>query len=172
MYKKSLLISVLLLLSATYLSGQKVIDSVKIYNLPVREGIVYKYDFGHYFGCTLGVDNIVTIITNTDSVFHIESGQVLAIFVIENFSVVVIRNAKGEYITYSNLKTVNCKKDEWVYRNTYIGNLMKSDFSAMNSLDVLIINSSNKIFYSSKIIEYILLAEKEIDCLHLITNPF
>jgi hypothetical protein len=128
------------------LSAQKILDSVKIYNFPVNEGIIYKYDFNHSFVCILPKP-VVTIATQNDSAFYFQNGEVLGVFRIDSFYSVLIANANDEYICYSNLCSTSLKKKEQVKRGSFIGKVAKSDYDSLNSLDILILKKTKELSY-------------------------
>src|SRR5699024_3260475 len=115
-------ILVLLTFLSTAVSAQNVLDSIKLYDYPVREGVIYKYERNSNFisNCANSL-SIVSVVTPSDSVFHFEGGTVSGVYPVDDFYVVSVMNAKSESVTYSNLKQVNVKKGDNVLRGMCVG---------------------------------------------------
>lgn len=148
----------LLLLSiAGTASSQHILDSIHLYNYPVREGVIYKYEYkpNSSQGCATAL-SIVSVLTNNDSVFHFEEGQVAGVFAIDDLYAVVIRNVRDEFITYSNLESVVVKKGDQIRRGLYVGTTARSEneFFDRNQLDILVLENTRKLPYN-KTIQYI-----------------
>src|SRR5438552_11783044 len=129
--------------------GQNIIDSVKIYNFPLKEGIIYMHQ--NFFSCEpVGI----SICSPLDSVFHFENGIVVAVFDMGDSKAAVVKNGKNEYFTYGNLKTVLVKKGNFIKRGDCIGIILKDDFGIMNNLDFIIMHGIKNLS-TEKMLDYI-----------------
>ncbi|HEX5654921.1 MAG TPA: hypothetical protein VFX58_17715 [Chitinophagaceae bacterium] len=144
--------------AAGAVSAQNILDSIEIYDYPVREGVIYKYEkkgiCSQTYASTL---SIVSVITQEDSVFHSEEGVVAGTFSIDNFHGVTIKNARDEFITYSNLDALCLKKGDKVSKGMCIGTTAPcEDFSReLNQVDILVLQKLKRLPYS-KVLQYIL----------------
>jgi hypothetical protein len=170
MHKKSIILIITYLFFYSGLYSQKIIDSIKVYDYPVREGIVYKYDLNSGYGCP--PLPIVTVLTYQDSLFHFQNGEIACIFNLGDCYAVVIRNLSNEYITYSNLKSTNLQEGAQIKRGDYIGKIEKGEENNLNSLDILIFNKAKELSYE-RCIEYIRykMSSNKENCSDLISNP-
>jgi hypothetical protein len=131
--------------------GQKIIDSVKVYFFPVKEGIIYEYKPSSYW---MHIEQGTSVITKYDSVFHFEEGN---ISVIRNYGdgyAVIIKNEKDEFICYSNLKSVSIHKGDFVKRNTYLGLAGISEDESQKQVDLIIFKKTKKLSFKREV-EYI-----------------
>lgn len=147
---------VLLLAIGSAASSQNVLDSIQLYNYPVREGVIYKYESkGNMEQTCANALSIVSVITHNDSVFHFEEGSVAGVFKVDDLHAIVIRNAKNEFITYSNLQAVNLKKGDKVTRSTCVGTTARAeDEIGKNQVDILILQKIKQLPYR-KTLDYI-----------------
>lgn len=125
--------------SSLFVTAQSVIDSARVFSFPVRNGVIYQYD-RKGTGICYSPTAVVTIMTHDDSVFYFKNAKVTGVFRIDSSYVVVFRNEMNEYVTYSNLRTVNVKKGDWVRWNQFIGFVQRDayDETIINSLDIII----------------------------------
>ncbi len=153
---KTVLLYIFLLLSGT-VSAQNIIDSIQLNEFPVRKGVIYKYEYksntAQVYASTL---SIVGVVTEEDSVFHFEEGKVAAVFAIDDLSTVIIKNAKNELITYSNLSTCFLKKGDDVLRGDCVGTTADAydEASERKQVDILVLQKNKRIPYA-KTIQYI-----------------
>ena len=100
-----------LLMGSVGASAQNVLDSIQLYEYPVRQGVIYKYEYdcNSTTICAPSL-SIVSVVTPNDSVFHFEEGRVAGIFTLDDFHTVTIRNSRDEFITYSNLQSITVRK--------------------------------------------------------------
>ncbi len=146
------------LFAASAISAQNILDSIQLYEYPVKEGVIYKYEKNKDV-CTQACANslsIVSVMTQEDSVFHFEEGSVAGVFAVDNVYAVTIQNAKNEFITYSNLEEVTVKKGDRVIRGMCIGTTAESndlDFE-VKQLDILVLRKIKQLPYRQAL-EYI-----------------
>jgi hypothetical protein len=153
---RTLILTLLIAIGGTA-SAQNILDSVKVYDYPVREGVIYKYEHNTSFVQTCANSLcIVSVVTPSDSVFHFENGKVTGIFKLDDRYTVSIANAKGEQITYSNLEQLNVEKGDVVTRGMLLGTTAQSaDVDpSLNQVDILILKKIKPLPYY-KTIEYI-----------------
>ena len=148
----------LLLMSSVSVSAQNVLDSIHVYEYPVRQGTIYKYEYdcNSTTICAPSL-SIVSVVTSNDSVFHFEEGTVAGVFTLDDFHTITIRNAKDEFITYSNLQYVSLKKGDNVTRGMLLGTAAKSEESLaaeLNQVDILILRKIKQLSYR-KAVDYI-----------------
>lgn len=147
-----------LLMGSGGVYAQNVLDSIQLYEYPVRQGVIYKYEYdcNSTTICAPSL-SIVSVVTANDSVFHFEEGKVAGIFTLDDFHTITIRNAKDEFITYSNLESVTVSKGDVVTRGMCLGTAARSDegYSAeLNQVDILILRKIKQLSYR-KTIDYI-----------------
>jgi hypothetical protein len=147
-----------LLMGTFTISAQNVLDSIQVYDYPVRHGTIYKYEYdcNSTTICAPSL-SIVSVVTPNDSVFHFEEGSVVGIFTLDDFHTITVRNTKDEFITYSNLQYVTVKKGDHVTRGMFLGTAAKSDegyAAELNQVDILILRKVKQLSYR-KAIEYI-----------------
>ena len=164
---RTVLLSILLL-GASCASAQNILDSIRLYNYPVREGVIYKYDKKCSFiqGCANAL-SIVSVVTKEDSVFHFEEGKVAGVFAVDDAYAITIMNEKNLFITYSNLKSAEVKKGDPVLRGTYLGQTAytQDDPVEQRQVDILVLQKTKKLPYK-KTVEYIrynMSAKRKID---------
>ncbi len=151
--------TVLLLLTTIFCSAasaQNILDSIELYEYPVRQGVIYKYENKNNpaHACASSL-SIVSVVTHNDSVFHFENGKVAGVFTIDNMYTIIIKNAKEEFITYSNLQAVALKKGDNVNRGMYLGITAESDVQeGLNQVDILVLQKVKRMPYR-KTIDYI-----------------
>ena len=137
-------------------NAQNIIDSIQLYDYPVKEGVIYKYEkkgiCAQNYATTL---SIVSVYTDNDSVFHFEEGKVAGVFSLDDFHGITIQNSRNEFITYSNLHSVNLKKGDVVAVGTCIGTTAQGDSPDINQVDILVLQKAKRLSYR-KSIEYIL----------------
>lgn len=147
-----------MLMGTGALSAQQVLDSIEVHEFPVRQGMIYKYEYDCNSSAFCAPSlSIVSVVTHTDSVFHFEEGEVAGTFTLDDFHTVTIRNERNEFITYSNLQTLTVKKGDPVARGMYLGTaaLSTDDFSShYRQVDILILRSLQQLSYR-KAVEYI-----------------
>ena len=148
----------LLLMSSMSISAQNVLDSIQVFDYPVRQGTIYKYEYDCNSTTICGPSlSIVSVVTTNDSVFHFEDGTVAGVFTLDDFHTVTIKNAKDEFITYSNLQHVSLKKGDVVNRGMLLGTAARSDeglAAELNQVDILILRKVKQLPYR-KAVEYI-----------------
>ncbi|MFI5132487.1 MAG: hypothetical protein ACHQFX_20960, partial [Chitinophagales bacterium] len=105
--------------------AQRIVDSIPVCNLPVRTGVIYRYDRNSFGGCLREEEVGVSILTKDDSVFHFEEGKIAAV---NNYGtkedaayVVVVMNEEKEFFAYGNLRFVSMKKGDIVKKNAWLG---------------------------------------------------
>lgn len=155
---RTVLLSLFTIISCA-VSAQNIFDSIQLYDYPVREGVIYKYENKNKIVCTQACANalsIVSVVTQSDSVFHFEEGKVAGIFTIDDVYAVTIQNIHNEFITYSNLESITVKKGDKITRGMCVGTTAQShdlDFG-VNQVDILILRKVKQLPYR-KTIEYI-----------------
>jgi hypothetical protein len=138
-------------------SAQGILDSIQLNEYPVRKGVIYKYEYkgttSQVYASTL---SIVAIVTPEDSVFHFEDGKVISVFAIDDLHTVIIRNAKNELITYSNLSATELKKGDELSRGDCVGTTADAydETSERKQVDVLVLQKNKRMTYP-KTIQYI-----------------
>lgn len=147
-----------LLMGASAIHAQNALDSIRLYEYPVRQGTIYKYqyDCNSSTFCAPSL-SIVSIVTPDDSVFHFEEGRVVNVFTLDDFHTVTIRNSRDEFITYSNLHFIDVKKGDHVTRGMLLGTAARSEElseAMVNQVDILILRKTKQLTYS-KAVEYI-----------------
>jgi hypothetical protein len=136
----------------TTLFAQKIIDSIKICEYPVKEGTVYEFaDSGRSLH---GWDQSVSILTKHDSVFHIGQGEVIGIHLYRDGCAIVIRNDKDEYVSYGNLKLTNLCKGDPVEKGTFLGLAGKNEEGNYQQVDFMLFKKSNRLSFKKEV-EYI-----------------
>lgn len=147
----------LFLAASSIVTAQSAIDSIRVYEYPVRQGVIYKYDPRENFSqaCASNLC-IVSVVTPADSVFHFEAGEVSSVFTVGNNYGIVVINPKGESITYSNLKDVRLKKGDHVKRGMLVGTTAQGDSlsAGLKLLDILILRNIKALPYN-KTVQYI-----------------
>lgn len=128
--------------------AQKIVDSFRICNLPVRQGIVYKYGLDSVRKCIWRPDESVSIVTKCDSVFNFSEGKVAAIHNFSGDSIgdysILIRGNDQIYICFNNLKYVSVKNGEMVSKGSWLGFMADGDDDARMKIDIFILRSGNK----------------------------
>ncbi len=134
------------LLSGFFVTAQSVIDSVKVFSFPVRNGVIYQYDRKSTVVC-YSPTPVVTIMTHDDSVFYFTNAKVAGVFRIDSSYAVIFKNEMNEYVTYSNLRTINVKKGDMVRWNQFIGFIQRDAYeeTIINSLDIIILQGVKEI---------------------------
>jgi hypothetical protein len=138
-------------------SAQNVLDSIQLYDFPVKQGVIYKYEYKSNPTQTCASNLcIVSVVTHNDSVYHFENGKVAGVFTIDDSYAIVIQNAKNEFITYSNLQEVTLKKGDKVTKGMCVGTIAEGgdDVPGMNQVDILVLRKIKQLPYR-KTIEYI-----------------
>jgi hypothetical protein len=147
----------LLITISSFVSAQNILDSIQLYEYPVKQGVIYKYELKSNPAqvCANSL-SIVCIVTHNDSVFHFEEGKVVSVFTIDDSYSIIIRNKKNEFITYSNLQMVALKKGDNVKRGMCVGTTAECiDGSiGLNQVDILILRNIKQLPYR-KSIDYI-----------------
>jgi hypothetical protein len=149
----------LLITASSVVSAQNILDSIKVYEYPVKKGVIYKYEQKSSPAqvCANSL-SIVSVVTKNDSVYHFEEGNVVRIFPVDDSYCVVIKNKKNEFITYSNLDVVSLKKGDHVKRGMCVGTMAECSDETLamdlNQVDILILRSIKQLPYR-KSIEYI-----------------
>jgi hypothetical protein len=147
----------LLIITTSVVSAQNILDSIKVYEYPVKKGVIYRYE--HKSSpeqvCANSL-SIVSVVTQNDSVFHFEEGNVVSIFTIDDSYSIIIKNKKNEFITYSNLGMVALKKGDHVKRGMCVGTTAECNDESLglNQVDILILRNIKQLPYR-KSIEYI-----------------
>ena len=135
--------------------AQKIIDSLVINELPVKQGVIYIYD---YPIAICGDPQTASILTRYDSVFHIEEGEVVAVYNYgldrEKDYLVIIRNKKGQFICYSNLDSAFVKKRDVVKKGTVIGISGINAERNCRQVDFMLFNKAQKLTFAKEI-EYL-----------------
>ncbi len=139
--------------------SQKIVDSVKIYEFPVKEGVIYQYEAKTVYA-SFNAMPIITVSTRYDSVYHFEEGTITDVRRIDNFWAVCLENNKHEMVVYSNLKTPTVHIGEKLRRGDCIGAIDKDYADEMNQVDVLIFQKGKEIPYK-KIMDYM---RRNISC--------
>ena len=153
MAKKNLFIFLaFILISGTAVQAQHIVDSVKIYDFPVKEGVIYQYEAKTVYA-SFNAMPIISVMTKYDSLFHFEDGIITDIRKIDNFWAISMENKKQEIVVYSNLQSTAVKVGEHVTRGMYIGKMDKDYEDEMNQVDVLIFQKGKEIPYK-KIMDY------------------
>ena len=147
-----------LLMGSVGASAQNVLDSIQLYEYPVRQGVIYKYEYdcNSTTICAPSL-SIVSVVTPNDSVFHFEEGRVAGIFTLDDFHTVTIRNSRDEFITYSNLQSITVRKGDLVTRGMCLGTAAPCEeayTAEMNQVDILILRKIKQLSYR-KTIDYI-----------------
>jgi hypothetical protein len=148
----STILGLFILLCSTAVRAQHIIDSVKIYDFPVREGVIYQYEPKTVYA-SFNAMPIISVVTKYDSLFHFEDGVITDIRKIDNFWAVSLENKKQEIVVYSNLQSTALKVGDQVKRGMYLGKMEKDYEDAMNQVDVLIFQKGKEIPYK-KIMDY------------------
>ena len=149
------LILTLFMTIGSAVSAQNILDSIQLYEYPVRQGVIYKYQQKTNPTQTCATSlSIVSVVTDSDSVFHFENGKVTSVFPVDDFYGIIVANERGESITYSNLKKVNVKKGDAVMRGMCIGTTAECEDFDANQLDILILRNIKALPYY-KTVEYI-----------------
>jgi hypothetical protein len=147
----------LLLIIGGAVSAQNILDSIKVYEYPVKRGVIYKYEKKSSPAqvCANSL-SIVSVVTKNDSVYHFEDGNVVSVFTLDDSYSIIIKNKKNEFITYSNLDQVSLKKGDKVSRGTCVGTTAECNNEALdsNQVDILILRNVKQLPYG-KSIEYI-----------------
>lgn len=155
---RTVLLSLFTIISSA-LTAQNILDSIQLFDYPVKEGVIYRYENKNKSVCTQACADalsIVSVVTQSDSVYHFEEGKVAGIFTIDNVYAVTIQNIRNEFITYSNLQAITVKKGDKITRGMSIGTTAQSndlDFG-INQVDILILRKVKQLPYR-KTIEYI-----------------
>jgi hypothetical protein len=152
MLKKSVLLLACSLAFFSAVFSQKIIDSVKVYEFPVKEGVIYQYEAKSVYG-SFNAMPIITVSTKYDTVYHFEEGTITDVRKIDDFWAVCLENKKQEIVVYSNLKSAAVKAGDKVMRGGYIGVLDKDYANELNQVDVLIFQKGKEIPYK-KIMDY------------------
>jgi hypothetical protein len=151
------LILTLMTMVTSAISAQNILDSIQLYDYPVKEGVIYKYD-NKCFSAQLCAPSlsIISVITDNDSVFHFEEGKVAGVFTVDDYYAITIENGKNEYITYSNLDGVSLKKGDRVIKGMCIGTSGDSnDHGGRDKqVDILVLRQVKRLPYS-KALAYI-----------------
>lgn len=150
--KKACVLVISCLLAVSTVFSQKIVDSVKVYGYPVREGVIYQYEPKSVYA-SFNAMPIMNVLTRCDSVFHFEEGRIAEISQIDGVYAVSLENKKKEIVVYSNLKEVSVKKGQTVKRGQCLGVLDKDYDDDLNQVDLLIFQKGKEIPYK-KIMEY------------------
>jgi hypothetical protein len=147
----------LLIITTSVVSAQNILDSIKVYEYPVKKGVIYKYEqkSSPEQVCANSL-SIVSVVTHNDSVYHFEEGKVVSIFTIDDSYSIIIKNKKNEFITYSNLQMVSLKKGDFVKRGMCVGTTSECNDESLglNQVDILILRNIKQLPYR-KSLEYI-----------------
>jgi hypothetical protein len=127
-------------------------ESLSILDYPVRQGIIYQNKCSSFFCCD---PSGITISTFQDSVFHFQEGIVAGTFEVGDCFALVIKNSKGDFFTYSNLRFLNVKKGDIVNKGDYVGQIVINESGEANELDMLIYKNTG-LLSAPKTIKYIL----------------
>lgn len=150
---KIILLVVLFQITHATLFAQKIIDSIKICEYPVREGTVYQYEANP--GRSLcGWEQGVSILTIYDSVFHVGRGEVIGIHFYGDGCAIIIRSDKDEYVSYSNLTMINLCKGDVVQKGTFLGLAGKDDEGNYQQVNFMLFKKSNRLPFKKEV-EYI-----------------
>lgn len=142
----------LLLAFAGNLQAQKVVDSVKVYNYPVREGVVHIYEPKTVYA-SFNAMPIMNVMTAYDSVFHFEDGLVTDVRKVGNVYAICVENKKQEIVVYSNIRTTTLEKGEKIKRGDYLGLLDRDYDDEWHEVDLMIFQKGKEISHQ-KIIDY------------------
>lgn len=137
--------------SGLFAQDIRAIDSTTVLNYPVQNATVYRYEYRS--GSIYTEPGGVMLLAGTDSVFHFECGKVAAVFVIDDFFAVVVRNTDDEYFIYSNLKSAAVKKNDELTQGSFIGQLLKNE-NGKYQLNFLMMKNTSEV-PPGKIIKYV-----------------
>jgi hypothetical protein len=151
------LILTLMTLITSAISAQNILDSIQLYDYPVKDGVIYRYDTKCFSAqqCAPSL-SIISVLTNNDSVFHFEEGKVAGVFTVDDYYAITIENGKNEYITYSNLGDVSLRKGDRVIKGMCIGTSGDNNDteSREKQVDILVLRQVKRLPYS-KAVAYI-----------------
>jgi len=150
-FPKTIFLLIFFQFTGYVLFGQKIIDSVKAYGFPVKEGIIYEYKPSSYW---MHYEQGISVITKYDSVFHFEEGNISAIHFYGDGYAIIIKNSKDEFICYSNLESVSVHKGDSIKRNTYLGLANVSEDGNERQVDLMIFKKTKKLSFRKEV-EYI-----------------
>lgn len=147
------LLLVLFSIAALEAGAQKIVDSVKVYNFPVREGVVHFYEprSVHYSFNSMPIMNVMSAY---DSVFHFEPGVVTDVRKVGEVYAVCIENKKKDIVVYSNLLSTSFKKGDKVKRGSFLGRLDRDYDDACHEVDILIFQKGEVIPFN-RILDYL-----------------
>lgn len=143
---------VLLFATASQLQAQKVVDSLKVYNYPVREGVIHIYEPKTVYA-SFNAMPIMNVMSAYDSVFHFEEGVVTDVRKVGDVYAVCIENKKSEIVVYSNIRETSLEKGIKLKRGTYLGLLDRDFEDEWHEVDLMIFQKGKEIPYN-KLINY------------------
>lgn len=149
---KFLLVLLVTLMAAVAVQAQKIVDSVKLYSFPVREGVVHLYEpkSVHYSFNNMSIMNVMSAY---DSVFHFEEGTVTDVRQVGEVFVVCVENKKQEVVVYSNLLSTSIQKGDRVKRGSFLGRLDRDFDNACHEVDMIIFQKGEVISFK-RVLEY------------------
>lgn len=140
------------LLLAGTLQAQTIVDSVKLYNFPVREGVVHLYEPKSVY-YSFNSMSIMNVMSAFDSVFHFEEGQVIDVRQVGEVFAVCIENKKNEIVVYSNLRSTSIRKGDSVKRGSFLGRLDRDFDNGCHEVDLMIFQKGEVIPFK-RVLEY------------------
>jgi len=145
------------------------IDSVLLSNYPVKNGVAYQWNYSNTYGCQLGVNNSVYIVSRVDSVFHSYAGKVFGIFNLgEGEIAVVLDGTPNVLFTYANMKSIVVKSGDYIKKGQFIG-LMDYDVEVGRFCMDVFISENKKELPAEMILKRLISADKN-DCIQLKTD--
>ena len=132
--------------------SQKIVDSLKVYEFPVREGVVHIYEAKSVYA-SYNAMPIMNVMTAYDSVFHFEDGAVTDVRKVGSVYAVCIQNKKSEIVVYSNIAETHLKKGDNLKRGKFVGTLAHDFDGDWHEVDVMIFQKGKEIPYK-KIMDY------------------
>ena len=147
---KTVLLLILFQIGHETLFAQKIIDSIRVCEYPVREGIIYLTEQGTKIGCG---EPGVAILTNSDSVFCAGNGLIIGIHSYGDGCAIIIRTEKDDYVSYSNLKTSGLCRGDVVQKGTFLGFAGISDDDRCRQVNVMMLHKNAKYFSIKKLLE-------------------
>jgi hypothetical protein len=149
---KIILLLILFQTGQQTLFAQKIIDSIRVCQYPVREGIVYLAEQDTKIRCG---EPVVAILTNSDSVFCAVNGLIVGSHSYGDGSAIIIRAEKDGYVSYSNLKTSGLCRGDVVHKGTFLGFAGISDDDRCRQVNVMILDKDAKYLSIKKLLDRI-----------------
>jgi hypothetical protein len=171
---KIILLFLLFQIDHVSLFAQKIIDSIRVCEYPVREGIIYLIEQGTALRCG---EPGVAILTNSDSVFCEGNGLIIGIHSYNDGCAITIRTEKDDYVSYSNLKTSGLGRGDVVQKGTFLGLAGISDDARCRQINVMILDKKAKYTFLLKnysneyVVTLFVKSLKAISCRLLLQSP-